>query len=66
MYLKHRTFLNMQTKEPKKNVNKFVAFVNDKYFAKDGEVVDDQEFNRDGITFIGYYQSNNHVQNCPY
>ena len=46
MYLKHRTFLNMQTKEPKKNVNKFVAFVNDKYFAKDGEVVDDQEFNR--------------------
>ena len=56
----------MQTKEPKKNVNKFVAFVNDKYFAKDGEVVDDQEFNIDGITFIGYYQSNNHVQNCPY
>ena len=46
MYLKHRTFLNMQTKEPKKNVNKFVAFVKDKYFAKDGEVVDDQEFNR--------------------
>ena len=32
--------------QPKKNVNKFVAFVKDKYFAKDGEVVDDQEFNR--------------------
>ena len=46
MYLKQRTFLNMQTKEPKKNVNKFVAFVKDKYFAKDGEEVDDQEFNR--------------------
>ena len=52
MYLKQRTFLNMQTKEPKNIVNKYVAFVKDKYFAKDGEVVDDQEFNR------RWYQAN--------
>ena len=39
-------FVEYLVQQPKKNVNKFVAFVKDKYFAKDGEVVDDQEFNR--------------------
>ena len=39
-------FVEYLVQQPKKNVNKFVAFVNDKYFAKDGEEVDDQEFNR--------------------
>ena len=39
-------FVEYLVQQPKKNVNKFVAFVKDKYFAKDGEEVDDQEFNR--------------------
>ena len=39
-------FVEYLVQQPKKNVNNFVAFVKDKYFAKDGEEVDDQEFNR--------------------
>ena len=39
-------FVEYLVQQPQKNVNKFVAFVKDKYFAKDGEEVDDQEFNR--------------------
>ena len=39
-------FVEYLVQQPKQNVNKFVAFVKDKYFAKDGEEVDDQEFNR--------------------
>ena len=39
-------FVEYLVQQPKTNVNKFVAFVKDKYFAKDGEEVDDQEFNR--------------------
>ena len=39
-------FVEYLVQQPKKNVNKFVAFVKDKYFAKDGEVVDDKEINR--------------------
>ena len=34
-------FVEYLVQQQKKNVNKLVAFVKDKYFAKDGEVVDD-------------------------
>ena len=44
-------FVEYLVQQPMKNVNQFVAFVKDKYFAKDGEEVDDQEFNR------GWYQA---------
>ena len=39
-------FVEYLVQQPKQNVNKFVAFVKDKYFAKDGQEVDVQEFYR--------------------